>query len=943
MEKTWNALRGLAPWQILVLFVVLFSAAGATYGGYIRASGQDPVALEESQQLIPIRYGNLVNEVSTSGNLTFPNRETLTFGAGGTVSEISAEEGMSVSRGQVLASLDSLALATLTEGKFQAALELRDATEALEEAKAVDLLAIAGAEEKVAAARVALQNAFEALEDAREPYTLEQIESQRKLAADTDLALQNARETLAGLELDHEVRLAEARQSEADARVALQEARQDLADFVPSHSLEVLQARQTAVDAEAALDAALTAVAEFDPEHRESLAQARQEEADALLTLDAARNDFEAFNSTYGQQVAEARETKASKEAILQTAIEVLEDLTPDHDKSLVESRKAVADARLALDQATGTRERYEQSNRRRIDTLIGEKDELDAALMEAESRLSELLLSQELGTGGLETSIYKLEFASSSLRERLALTDNGLTDWTRLVSAEELAQKTLDDAIAELTRLEAGVDPLEAAQRQADVELAQAEFQTAVEALASLETDEGAARRKQLEAAVGLAGQRRSKAVADLAELEAGPDSVHLGQLEAAVETARARLTEARRDLEGLVTPAGPETVSAWEARVSRAEAAVAEAGTSPGASAVATEWLDTARGIIAALSSGADAQELAAIEARVALAQSRLKTAVEEVARLASGPDPGETTAAQAEEARLAAKLAQAKEDLADFMSGPDADEIKLLEAQAALAQAKLDSAIEDFEELRQGPDPVEISLLEARVESSQRALEEADALLAQAVLRAPFDGLVSQVMVEVGDEVQPRTEIVEVVDPSVVEVDGIVDEIDVLSIRLGTQARVTVDAVPEESIRGTVTQISPGASNQQGVVTYPITISVELRDGLELREGLSAVASIVLREERDVLLVPQQALYGTFDEPLVRVVDSSGMLEDRAVVLGASDEFWVSVKEGLREGEQVAMEASEVGTSQFSFRQFRQVTGGGPPGGGSRSSRR
>ncbi len=942
MDKMWNALKGLALWQILVLFVVLFSAAGATYGGYIRANGQDPVALEEDQQLIPIRYGNLVNEVSTSGNLTFPNREMLTFGTGGTVSEISAEEGMSVSRGQVLASLDSLALATLIEDKLQAELELRDAIEALEEAKAIDILALADAGEKVAVARVALQNAFEALEDAREPYTLEQIESQRKLAADTDLALQNARETLAGLELDHEVRLAEARQAEADARVALQEAGQDFADFAPSHRLEVIQARQAAVDAEAALDAALTAVAEFDPGHLESLAQARQSEVDALLSLEAARDDLEVFNSTYARQLAEARESRASRDAALQAAVEALEDLAPGHDRNLVESRKAVADARVALDQAVGARERYEQSNRHRLDSLIEERDGLAAVLAESLSRLSDLLSAQGAGAGGLESSIHKLEFAVSSVKEHLDSTEDALTDWTRLVLAEELAQKTLDDAISESARLDAGIDPLEATQRQAAVELARTELQTAINDLAVLEMDGGAQRRKQLEAAVDLTGQRHLTAAAELADIEAGPDSVRLLQLEAAVATARAGLAEARQDLEDLVVPADPEIISAWETRISGAEAAAAGAGTSP--RVVATEWLDTARGIISALSSGADAQELAAIEAGVTLAQSRLKAAGEEVARLAGGPDPRETKAAQAEEARLAAKLAQATEDLSDFLSGPDADEIKLLEARTALAQAELDSAIEDLEELRQGPDPTEVALLEARVESARQAMKESDVLLAQAVLRAPFDGLVSQVVVEVGDEVQPRTDIVEVVDPSVVEVDGIVDEIDVLSIRLGTQARVTVDAVPGETIRGTVTQISPGARNQQGVVTYPIAISVEVRDGLELREGLSAVASIVLREERDVLLVPQQALYGTFDEPLVRVVDSSGALEDRAVVLGASDEFWVSVKEGLREGEQVAMEASEVGTSQFSFRQFRRVTGGGgPPGGSSRGGRR
>ena len=183
-----------------------------------------------------------------------------------------------------------------------------------------------------------------------------------------------------------------------------------------------------------------------------------------------------------------------------------------------------------------------------------------------------------------------------------------------------------------------------------------------------------------------------------------------------------------------------------------------------------------------------------------------------------------------------------------------------------------------------------------------------------LANAVLRSPFDGFVSQVLVDEGDDVQPKTEIAEIVDPTVVEVDGIVDEIDVLSIRLGTPVNVTVDAVPGEAIGGTVTRISTGASNQQGVVTYPITIQVDARPGLDLREGLSAVASIVLREDKDVLLVPQQALYGTFDEPVVKALNADGTLEERAVTLGVSDDFWVSVKDGLREGDQVAMQASE-----------------------------
>ena len=285
----------------------------------------------------------------------------------------------------------------------------------------------------------------------------------------------------------------------------------------------------------------------------------------------------------------------------------------------------------------------------------------------------------------------------------------------------------------------------------------------------------------------------------------------------------------------------------------------------------------------------------------------------------------------------------MAQSEEDLAELLAGPDPLEVTLREGQLALARETLVEAEEDLAEFLAGPDPLEVALREAEVASAQMALLDAQQRLADAALKAPFGGFVSVVSVEDGDEVQANTPIVEVVDPSVVEVDGIVDEIDVLSVRQGSPVGVTVDALPGRILKGTVTEIAPGAQNQQGVVTYPIRIRVEVPEGLDLREGLTAVANIVLREERNVLLLPQQALYGTFEEPVVKVLNGDGAIEERSVVLGNSDDFWVAVRAGLKEGDQVAMESGEVGTDRFSFRQFRRVTGVTPgrgrSGGGSR----
>ena len=230
----------------------------------------------------------------------------------------------------------------------------------------------------------------------------------------------------------------------------------------------------------------------------------------------------------------------------------------------------------------------------------------------------------------------------------------------------------------------------------------------------------------------------------------------------------------------------------------------------------------------------------------------------------------------------------------------------------------------------------------MAKAEVASAQLAMRESIQRLEDSSLRSPIDGLVTLVTVEEGDQVGATATIVEVADTSIMEVDGIVDEVDVLSLREGTKARVSLDALPGRPMEGTLTEIAPVAQSQQGVVSYPIRIRVQIPERMRPREGLSAVASIILREEKNVLRVPQLALQGTFDAPVIMVKTPLG-IDERKVVLGDTDGYWVAVREGLSEGDQVIMETSQASTSQFSFRQFRGHFGGSSGGrsGGGRSS--
>ena len=110
--------------------------------------------------------GNLVNDVSVTGTLTYTTRETMTFGQQGFVSDLTVLEGDRVSAGDALAVLDAETVANLEKAIAQARINVRNAEDALEEARNPYTAAqIAEAEADVANARLDLQKAEEALGD----------------------------------------------------------------------------------------------------------------------------------------------------------------------------------------------------------------------------------------------------------------------------------------------------------------------------------------------------------------------------------------------------------------------------------------------------------------------------------------------------------------------------------------------------------------------------------------------------------------------------------------------------------------------------------------------------------------------------------------------------------------------------------------------------------
>ena len=258
-------------------------------------------------------------------------------------------------------------------------------------------------------------------------------------------------------------------------------------------------------------------------------------------------------------------------------------------------------------------------------------------------------------------------------------------------------------------------------------------------------------------------------------------------------------------------------------------------------------------------------------------------------------------------------------------------------VLSAEEAVEKAEnaLTADEEAAAELTEETESLDVALLRSELAVAEHALAGALGDAEDAILTAPVSGVVEDISMEAGDRLSEQggqqTPSITILDPSVVEVDGSVDEVDVLAVSVGMTASVSLSALEGQTLSGEIVEIGAASSSaQSGVVTFPVTIRLDVPAGLTLRDGLSAVSELVLARHEDVLLIPTSSVTGSILSPVVRV-SVDGVIEERGVTLGPSDDFWVVVLEGLSEGEQVVMpepaSASEGGGA------FGAVFGGAP----------
>jgi HlyD family secretion protein len=213
--------------------------------------------------------------------------------------------------------------------------------------------------------------------------------------------------------------------------------------------------------------------------------------------------------------------------------------------------------------------------------------------------------------------------------------------------------------------------------------------------------------------------------------------------------------------------------------------------------------------------------------------------------------------------------------------------------------------------------------LELARAELEDIQRKVEqlqnkEQDTLAAQArvdaaqatvnsmKIIAPFDGKILSVDDHLGDTVTTGDLSVNIADMNHLYIETQVDESDIAKVKLGNQAEVTVDALPEISLRGKVSTINPVGEVISGLVKYKVRIDLDKVDkDMFLPLGTTANVVIKVSDEASVLAVPITAIQNDSKGEYVWVI-RNGEAERVEVVGGAIVGELGAVTGNLTEGE-------------------------------------
>jgi multidrug efflux pump subunit AcrA (membrane-fusion protein) len=170
----------------------------------------------------------------------------------------------------------------------------------------------------------------------------------------------------------------------------------------------------------------------------------------------------------------------------------------------------------------------------------------------------------------------------------------------------------------------------------------------------------------------------------------------------------------------------------------------------------------------------------------------------------------------------------------------------------------------------------------------------------------IKATLDGEISKIHVEKNAELMSGSQLVDIVNYSVLQTTVKVDEYDLKYLKVGQEVKVTINAL-EKEIKGTVSSISKEATNENGVSYFTATIDLVKDEAIKV--GMSTEAKILKQQAKGVVILSMKAIqFDSKNKPYVLIPKEKGMTTKKYIQPGINDGTTIEIKDGVSAGEEV-----------------------------------
>ncbi|HBB34179.1 MAG TPA: efflux transporter periplasmic adaptor subunit [Cyanobacteria bacterium UBA8803] len=331
----------------------------------------------------------------------------------------------------------------------------------------------------------------------------------------------------------------------------------------------------------------------------------------------------------------------------------------------------------------------------------------------------------------------------------------------------------------------------------------------------------------------------------------------------------------------------------------------------------AQAQAQLNEAQSRLQQLEAGNRSEDITQAQAQLNKAQADLQLAEDDLRRhqsLLSAGAISEQTLVQKRSARDAAQAAvdQAQAALKLQQSGTRSEEIAQARSQVEQRQQALNL-------IKAGARPEEIDAARAQVESARGALQIIQTQFNDTMIKAPFTGVVTRKYADPGSFVTPTTAGSSVEGSasnsiltlaSTYQVVAYLDEANVARVKFGQPVKITADAYPDRTFKGTVSQIAAQATTTANVTSFEVKVSLDATAQQLLKVGMNVETEFQVGQLDNAILIPSAAIVRQQKGTGVYVVDRDRNPVFKPIEIGITIDEQTEVKSGLSKDDQVLL---------------------------------